>query len=212
MSGKAYCSLYKYLESEHSELAALIDRLCLEDTFERTTDRTFLLPSDELVKKIAKKAPLDAVNDIRKLILFKAIKSKDDITSATGNTMREVVSNAEELKGHIGEQVKHNVWPKPGHLAVFKYTGSDVPKYTEGKPSGKSGKTGKNGKGVDGGNHCDLLKNLTKKLNMESYDARMAHYSEEVEKLLYFVLAASTAQATQLSTSFSSPFGKRPRT
>lgn len=187
MSGKAYCSLYKYLESEHSELAALIDRLCLEDTFERTTDRTFLLPSDDLVKKISKKDPLDAVTDIRRLILFKALDSKNDITSATGNTMKEVVANAEELKGHIGEKVKHNVWPKPGHLAVFKYTGTDVPKYTENKKGDKSSKLSKSGKGIDGGAHSDLIKDLTKKMNAASYNDRMTQYASEVEKLLHYI-------------------------
>lgn len=183
MSGKAYCSLYAFLESEHSELAALLDRLCLDESFKRTTDRTFLLPSSDLIKKISKKDPVEAVNDIRKLVLFKALGSKDDVTSATGNTMKEVIVSAEELKGNIGEKVKHNVWTKPGHLAVFKYTGTDVPKYTEGEKKSKPTK----GKGVEGGAHSDYLKGLTKEINTKDNATRMQRYAKEVEKLLYYI-------------------------
>lgn len=180
---KQYCSVYKFLEDKHPQFLEIVDKLCLDGMFKKMSGRTFLVPNADLISKISKQAPMDAVVSIKKLILYGVFNDVKELKIDTTNTMKEVVEDLDTLKKNMKSKIVHNIWDRPDKIVLFEYDGKDVPKYSNTKSKSKD---------KSGGNHDNntftFFKKLTCGMNKNfKGPARIAKYASEVSKLFVYV-------------------------
>lgn len=139
-------SLLTLIKHQSFDLYNLICDLCLDGTFRsQRYQNTFLMPSDKLIKKIEHLVQSDkdveAINAIRSLLLKGHLKKADFKKDARIGTLQfgsYVLTDPEEVAKHIETHGKSIIATKDGSHAtiIFKYSGDDVPKTTEGKSGG----------------------------------------------------------------------------
>ena len=125
-----HCDLLSYLEKSNDKddkaLHELIDEFCWRSIFTTKRDYTFLMPNEELIKKLAEIATKDEDKGYEKLrCLFINDKhkdlsqSKDLVTFNNKKIKTNFLSNFDKLKEHPTGGLKQ--------VIAFKYTLSDVP-------------------------------------------------------------------------------------
>ncbi len=170
-----YVSLLTLIKDESPVLYDMVSDLCLDGIFRsQRYETTFLMPSEDLVKKIKSHFTADedeiAIDMIRSLVL-KGCHQKDAFKSgakiATMNVGNFVLSKPEEVGKKIDDMNKTFIGNKKGQVVnmVYKYTGTAPPVIEEGtvptKPMPVGARGGMVGASEDKQAMGKLIKDLT---------------------------------------------------